>query len=475
MRQIVLNSKMNLGTSISKWTFYLGALFLFAFGLGLFWAIGHLVSNVTDTGNDFNIEQPAPFILSCDYLLKGGTIVDGTGLPAYVGDVAIKGDKILAVGKFNVLNPVKTIDITGKTVAPGFIDIHTHTENYWLTFPAGKMTLAQGITTHIAGNCGTSVASVPDFLASINKNGNAINVGIFTGYTKLRRQAGVADNAITNEAQLKKMQALLKKSIEGGSFGMSVGLGYFPQSRATTAELKALGKTMVAENALLAMHIRNEADTVVESLAEAIEIAKVTGVRFEYSHVKAAGENNWNKAPTLLKMLEQAKADGVDIMADAYAYAFSSNDLYSGAYLSSSEENVKKILMHPMVMVASDGGLQARGIAVHPRVYANATRVLGKYVRDENVLTLENAVHKMTQMPAERLKLNDRGLLMGGYRADVVVFDLQDIKENATRTKPNQLSSGMSYVFVNGVIAIDNGNFTGKKGGQALYSNKYYK
>ena len=471
MRQIVPKYKNSLKINQEKWLSIL-KIFLFIFvGLVIFFSLG----NLADERNQIPPNNPAdttPTIQSCDYLLKNGTIVDGTGTKSYVGDVAIKESKIIAVGKFKVLESAKVIDVTGKIIAPGFIDIHTHTENYWITSPKGEMTLAQGITTHIAGNCGTSVDSVPEYLAQIDEKGSAVNVGLFTGYSRLRRDVGVAATSRTTEDQISKMQDLLKASIEGGSFGLSVGLGYAPQNMATTDELKELAKTVKAEDGLMAMHIRNEGNRVVESLAEAIDIAKTTGVRFEYSHAKAAGKNNWSKVPKLLKMLEEAQAEGVDIMTDVYVYGFSSNDLYSDTYFSSSEDNIKLVLKHPLTMVASDGGLQSRGIAVHPRVCGNVTRVLTKYVRDEKVLSLESAIHKMTEMPAERLKINDRGVLKAGNQADVVVFDLNNLKENATRNEPNRLSEGMSYVFVNGVVAIDNGSFTGNKGGVALYSSK---
>ena len=405
-----------------------------------------------------------PEPVKCDYFLKNGLIVDGSGGKPYPGNVAIKGDTIVDIGFCLPQEGAVVIDMGGRTICPGFIDIHTHTEDYWLAGNDGEIVLRQGVTTQINGNCGTSTSNISRFLRDVD--GSAINVGTFMGYKALRRLF-ILDSANVTPEITAKMAEQLKTSIANGAFGFSLGLSYYPQNKATYSELLTLAKATKEAGGLLSMHIRDEYDDVIPSLAEAISLAKESGAALEYSHIKVGNKKNWDKQDTILQMMEAARANGVDILGDVYAYDYSSWDV-SGITSSLSEDNVRKVMQHELVMIGSDSGLYAKGIASHPRAYANPIRVLAHYVRDEGLLTLEEAVMKMTGMPAGRLALSDRGLLKKGMKADIAVFYLENLKENAIRTNPNLLSDGISYLFVNGQPAISEGQVTGIKAGEAL-------
>lgn len=404
--------------------------------------------------------------IPCDYLLVNATIVDGSGGASYKGNIAVKDDLIVGVGDFIASFDAYIIDASDLIVAPGFIDIHTHSDDYWPSGGDGSPILSQGITTHIVGNCGNAPADIAAYLKQVDYG--AINVGTFVGYKVLCEKRGPTPEgqAVSAEA-LKLMQQQLKKGLTEGAFGISLGLSYYPQNQGTFAEFVALAETCKEADALMAIHIRDEGDQVVESLEEALKVAEKTGVSLQYSHVKAAGKANWSKQDRVLELFDQAIASGLDVAGDAYVYTFSSNDL-GGSNESISAENIKKVLSNDHVMLASDGGLNDQGKAIHPRAYANSTMFLISYVREQQLLSLEEAVYKMTYLPAQRMKIPNRGLLKVGNKADLVVFKLEDLKVNATRGNPSQLSEGMSYVFVNGKMVIEKGNFAGVKAGRAL-------
>jgi len=412
-------------------------------------------------------EEAAP--VACDYAIINALLVDGSGGEPYAGAVAITGDTIVAIGDIKVNASKKVIDAAGKIVCPGFIDLHTHTEEYWITSPNGYPALAQGVTTQIGGNCGTSPDDTGAYLDKLSSTPPAINIGLLTGYTHLRTAAGVAGSNKATASQIAVMQKLLAEDLADGSFGFSVGLGYWPQKAATTDELTALAKTVADADRLFAMHIRDEGSKVVPAVKEALTIAANSGVRLEYSHIKASGEANWSLQPQVLSMLDNAIAQGIDVQGDAYSYTYSSLDVPKGTN-SMSEDNIRMVLSRPYVMLISDGGLYAGGQATHPRAYANTTHALIWLVRETKAIPLPEMVKKMTAMPAARLRLNDRGSLAVGKKADVLVFNLDDLQERATRYEPMQISYGMSYVFVNGELAVDDGNFTDIKNGRALHA-----
>ncbi|MGI5891462.1 MAG: N-acyl-D-amino-acid deacylase family protein [Bacillota bacterium] len=402
--------------------------------------------------------------VDCDYFINNATIVDGSGAPPYKSNIAIKGQEIVAIGSCVPSEKARVIDASGMIVCPGFIDLHTHTDDYWEVSPDGAPALMQGVTTHIVGNCGDSPQNIAAYLQKVDHN--AINVGVFVGY-KVLREAFVRPGHTVTFENITAMQKRLASGIKNGAFGLSLGLSYYPQNQITYQELLALAQTTKEDNAVMAIHIRSEGDNLISSLREALKIAEDTGVSLQYNHIKASGKANWYKQEQALELFNQAIEQGLDVSGDAYIYTYSSHDL-ANDYHSISADNIIKVIKNEHVMIASDAGLSALGKAIHPRAYANHTAFICRYVRDKHILDIQEAIKKMTSMPAQKLGLTDRGLLAVGKKSDIVVFRLADLKENATRKNPSQLSYGMSYVFVNGALAVDKGKITGIKAGNAL-------
>ncbi|MEW6624140.1 MAG: D-aminoacylase [Bacillota bacterium] len=404
-------------------------------------------------------------IIECDYLIHKGLIVDGSGTTPFIGDLAIKGDKIVKVAQAIYARDCKVIDGQGKVVVPGFIDLHTHTEHYMLSNGKAEMILTQGVTTQIGGNCGRAIPDVKSYLNNLQNLG--INYGIFTGYRDLRQQVFGSGGATLNGHQVREMIGILENNLHAGAFGLSVALEYWPQNYATLEEMVELAQVVARYGGLYSVHIRNEGDRVLEAVEELVEIGLRAKVPVQYSHIKTAYKRNWGKMEQVLHIIEEARRQGLDIKADAYGYDFASYDLGGGA-ISISEEDLERALSHPQVFVGSDSGLNNSGGAIHPRAYANYPRILGRYVRDKQILSLEAAINKMTYEPAKRLGLNDRGILTEGMKADVVVFDLDSINDLATRREPNATSKGVETVFVNGKLALHRGQPTGITAGAVL-------
>ena len=400
-----------------------------------------------------------------DYYLEGGTIVDGSGMQPYVGDVAIKDGQIVAVGdKLSPRGKGKILKVTGYYVTPGFIDIHTHADEYWERDNDGAPILMQGVTTQIVGNCGTSVDNISAYLQTVD--GRAINVGTLLGLKALR-QTFITDGAELTPAVLEKMCSQTAAAIDAGAFGLSVGLEYYPQSKTTTEQLRALAEVVAAKGAILTCHSRSESNNLLAAVTEAVQIAEQTGVKFQYCHLKAYGKENWDKQQKAAELLTAARARGVDIMTDVHGFTFSSWDFNTNNN-PISQANIVAALRLPYAMVISDGGLYKGGRANHPRAYANATYVLTEYVRDGKYFDMQTMIKKMTLMPARRVGITNRGLLKADSLADIAVFKLADLKVMATRSNPMALSKGMYYVFVNGRPAVYQGELTGEKNGKAL-------
>ena len=404
--------------------------------------------------------------LECDYLIQRGLIVDGTNTQPFEGDVAIKGDKIIKIAKSIVGKNCKIIDARGKIVSPGFIDLHTHTENYMANNGRSEMILLQGVTTQIGGNCGNSPVKIGDFLSEFGDIG--VNFGMLSGYREIRRRVLGNANVRPNGTQTQAMLDILQENLQDGAFGFSVALEYWPQNFATTSEMVELSYLLPEYGAFLAIHVRNEGDRVIPSIEEAIEIGQRARVPVQCSHIKAAHRRNWGRKEEVLRLLSEARDGGLDITADVYGYNFSSTDLSNSGYYSMSEENVEMALVHPQVLVASDSGLRLGGEAIHPRAYGNYPRMIARYARDRELLTLKTLIYKMTSMPADRLGLVDRGRLLEGYKADITVFDFNTITDRATRQQPMLYSEGIKNVFVNGNLAVHDGNVTGVLAGEVL-------
>jgi len=410
----------------------------------------------------------APEPLDCDWLIDNVWLVDGSGEPGYKGRLAVKGEQIVAVGRFPFSAELKVINGEGLVLSPGFIDIHTHTEDY--LYSGGDMSafLSQGVTLQIGGNCGRSPQKIADYFKTVPRL--PINYGLLMGYATLRQMVRGRDSGgKTTLAEITKMQEHLQRALQEGAVGLSVGLEYWPQTYATTEEIMALCEVVKENGKFLAIHLRNEYDGVLETLEEAIAIGKKTGVSVQYSHLKAGYARNWSKYPQILEMLEQAVEDGLDLRADLYAYDYSSTDLGKTPFTPSlSQEGLELAVAHPLTFFGSDSGIYAGGRAIHPRTYGNIPRILGRLVREKKVLPLETAVAKLTSQPARRLNLKNRGCLKKGYQADLVLFDAQTIIDRATLKNTTLFSEGVRHVWVNGNLAWSEGKVLNSAGGQGI-------
>lgn len=518
-----------------------------------------------------------------DTIIAGGDIYVGDGKPPIRGDVGIKDGKIAAIGKLGTAAD-RVIDATGLAVSPGFIDIHSHTDTNLFLAPKGDSRIFQGVTSEAGGNCGDSPFPYSDayfnskkdslrygypfwkdvdgFYDALRRNKIGINYCSYTGQGQLR-SAVVGDNAVAaTKEQIAVMKKILAAEMEAGSIGLSCGLEYAPGSYATDEEIVELCKVVAKYNGTFAIHMRNEDDRVEEAISEAIAIARKSGARLEISHLKAQNANNWYKAPAMLKQIDKAHAEGMDIAFDRYPYiAFSTglnsfiplesrqgsnqevlarlvddvkasaigkyadsrfkrlggpshvvvvnfrlpeNQKYIGKNLEEcaamsglepwpfvrkmlideklgpdiigfamTEENVKLFLSHPLGMPISDGSVYSPEgplgeMMPHPRSYGTFPRFLGKYVREEKIVDLPTAIYKCTALPASRIGLKERGLLIPGYAADITVFNPATIIDTATFVEPHQFPTGISHVFVNGEWTIRDGAHTGALAGVIL-------
>ena len=502
-----------------------------------------------------------------DTIIRNGVIYNGELRAPVKGDIAIKGERVAAIGDIGT-GADREIDAGGRVVSPGFIDIHTHTDANMMDAPLGDSKIYQGITLDIGGNCGDSPfpskrwESKESFYSDYSKQQRGINYGTLVGQGSIRSRFVGDNNVPASKEQIKTMVSYMENQMEQGAAGISCGLEYVPGSYAPEEEIAELCRAVARHNGLFAIHMRNEDDRVELALAEAIRIARASGVRLQISHLKAQNAANWHKGPLLLKMVDEARTSGVDIAFDRYPYiAFSTgmstfiplnerqgsrdeiiarlespeiskkigeyarsrferlggpqnivitgckreeNKRFIGMNVAEAskitgfeawefvrqllidervsvdiigfamtEENVSMFLSHPLGMPASDGSVYSPvgklGESMpHPRSYGTMPRFFGKYVREQRLMNLETAVHKATALPASRLALKDRGLLIPGYWADIVVFDPDTIIDNATFADPHKFASGIEHVFVNGVWTIKNGKASGEMGGALI-------
>lgn len=507
-----------------------------------------------------------------DTVIYNGSIYKGDGSNPFVGMIGIKDGKIKAIGELGNINDISSnaivVDAKGMAISPGFIDIHTHTDTNIIDAPLGDSRIYQGITTDIGGNCGDSpfpserYKTVANFYRDVEGVNPAINYKSFTGQGQLRSFVVGDDNIPATNDQIQQMCAILDNQMREGSVGISCGLEYAPGSYASNKEIEQLCRVVASHNGLLAIHMRNEDDTVEESVKESIDIARNSGVKLQISHLKAQNETNWHKAASLVKQIEDAKQSGIDIAFDRYPYvAFSTgltsfiplnersgskaeiiarlkdskkskeigeyansrikrlggpqnvliagcknpdNSIFSGKNLlectnlsgqslwetirhllitenlsvqiagfAMNENSAKLILSNPLCMPASDGSVYSPEGALgqtipHPRSYGTFPRFFGKYVREEQICSLQEGIRKCTSLPASRLGLKERGLLAEKYAADIVIFDPLTISDTATFAEPHQFAAGISNVFVNGVHSIKDGSFTNKWGGRIV-------
>jgi N-acyl-D-amino-acid deacylase len=531
-----------------------------------------------------------------DVVITNGHIMDGTGSPWYSGDLGIRAGKIAAIGNLSQMPRKRTIDAGGKVVAPGFIDMLGQSEMTILVEPRLPSKIFQGITSEITGE-GNSIAPLneaiiqsdrksyeyyhitPDwktfrqYFGRLEKQGIGINLGSYVGATQVRRMVlGDEDRQPTPE-QLEQMKTLVREAMKDGAVGVSTSLEYAPAPYAKTAELIALAGEAGKFGGMYATHMRNESDSVLEAIDEALNIGREGHIPVEIWHIKVAGKNNWGRMPEVVAKINAARAAGADISADTYAYTAWYNDFSAfippwahdggtqklverlndpatrarirkdmltpsrdwdnewqeipgpeaimigavqnpallplqGKRLSEvaklwnkdamdalfdfliqdpntgvavfgmSQADVTLALQQPWVSIDNDSeGTSAEGLLgqahPHPRAYGTFPRILSKYVREDKALSLEDAIRKFTALPAQRMRLKDRGVLKTGMWADVVVFDPATVRDRATFDNPNQLSEGMEFVLVNGVPVIDQGKMTGDLAGKVLRGPAY--
>ncbi len=499
-----------------------------------------------------------------DLLINNAQIVDGTGAPAVRGSIGVRGGRIVAVG--DVTGRAETvIDARGAVAAPGFIDVHTHSENI-ARMPEAENFVRMGVTTIVTGNCGGSRTDIAKFFAELDAGGCGINVATLIGHNSVREKAmhGSFDRPPSPE-ELEEMKALVEQAMKDGAAGLSTGLIYLPGSFATVEEIIELAKVASAYGGIYASHMRAETVKIFDALAELLRVAREANIRAEVSHLKLSGPSAWGRADEVLALLDKARAEGLAITHDAYAYTASSTGLSqlipdkaregtdkdfhdrladpqkkaeiiagmsemrerqgrsdysysviarfgpdpslngktipqaalltrgsdsleeqielildierrgggSGVFHGMSEPDLEAFLRHPDTMIASDGGPRSgkpSDDASHPRSYGNNARVLGRYVRELKLFPLEEAVRRMTSLPAKTFRLKDRGTLRPGACADIVIFDPAKVNDPATYDDPHHCAEGFSDVIVNGRVVLRAGALTGHRPGGPLRS-----
>lgn len=475
-------------------------------------------------------------MLTCDTLIRKATIYDGSGSAPEVGDVALRGGCIVAIGNSLEANALNVIDGEGLALAPGFIDTHTHDDTSVIAAPGMLPKISQGVTTVITGNCGISAAPVrlrgfptdpmnllggadafryPTFaswVAQIHRAEPAVNVAALVGHTALRNNHMDRLDRAATSAEIDAMRAQLQEALDHGALGLSTGLAYLSANEATIEEVLALAEPLAAAKAIYATHLRSETDAVLDAMREAFTIGRESRVPVIISHLKCAGIANWGRSPEILGALEAAqKLQAAE--CDCYPYAATSSTLdlrqvdervrivitwstlhpkvagqtlaqIAGAwsvpqveaarrlqpagaiYHSISEEDMRRILSHPSTMIGSDG--LPNDPRPHPRLWGTFPRVLGRYCRDEKLFSLQEAIHKMTGMPARRFSLEQRGLIREGWYADLVLFDPATIIDRATFDDPIRTAEGIRGVWVNGMLSYTAEGATGKRAGRFL-------
>jgi N-acyl-D-amino-acid deacylase len=549
------------------------------------------------TGQAGRAASPAP--LRCDLLFAGGRVVDGTGAPWFRADVCVVGDRIAAVGPLADATATRRIDAKGLVIAPGFIDMMGQSEYRLLVDGRAASKITQGITTEITGEGGSiaplnarmlaagkatyehygytpTFTTLAGYFDELSKRGAAVNVGTFVGAGGVRSMVMGDDDRSPTPAELEQMKAAVDQAMKEGALGLSTSLIYVPDHFAKTDEIIALAKVAAQYGGSYITHQRDEGDDngggLDASMDEIFRIAREASIPAEIYHIKASGKRNWGRMKGMLKKVEDARAQGLDISADQYPWAASSNNLdaslpfwvreggadrmvarltdpaqrakaradflklpenedwpagasrilvtsvlnsslksHEGQTIeqiaavakqdpvdtimdiviadkgntarvsfSMSEDDVRLALAHPLVSFCTDSGASAEdGIfskqKSHPRAWGSATRILGHYVREQKLLSLEEAIRKMTSLPASRMRLADRGIVRAGMAADLVAFDPDTVAARATYADPLHYSAGMPYVAVNGQLVVDQGAITKARPGRPLRGPGYRK
>jgi N-acyl-D-aspartate/D-glutamate deacylase len=440
------------------------------------------------------------FSISCtnnskyELIIRNGLVCDGTGSASYMGDLAINGDTIAAMGNLKNAHGTTEIDAGGKAIAPGFINMLSWADKSLIEDGLSQSDIRQGVTLEVMGE-GWSDGPLNEamkkdefakqgdikyditwntlggYLDFLEKKGVSTNIASFVGATTLRIYAIGYDNRPPLPEEMTIMKKLAGQAMEEGAIGISSALIYAPASFSKTDELVELCKVVSKYNGMYISHIRSEGDNLLASLDELIEISKNAHIKAEIYHLKAAGTKNWYKMDLAINKIDSARIAGMDITANMYTYTAAGTGLYATMPQWVQEGG-------PWVSFGSDEqSLAPEGVFLksnpHPRAYGNVSRLLGKYTREEKIIPLVEAVRKLTSLPAVNMKISKRGLLKTGYFADVVIFDPNTIIDHATYSNPHQYSTGISDVFVNGKQVLRNGEHTGAKPGRVVRGPGY--
>ena len=474
-----------------------------------------------------------------DLVIRGALLIDGSGRPGVRGDLAVKDDRIVAMGDLPQMKGSREISAKGLALAPGFIDTHTHDDRALLSDPLMECKISQGVTTVITGNCGISLAplsigSYPPppldiigrepgqffatfdgYLSALDRDPPALNAACQVGHTTLRVGAMDRFDRAATQPEIDAMRRTLEISLESGAIGMSTGLYYPPAKDAPTEEVIALAKPLRAYGGIHTTHMRDEASHLVQSVNETIAIGKAADVPVVISHHKASGTPNHGLVNDTLKLIDEARKTqklGLDVypyiaastMLDPRRILLASKiivtwsksrpefagqtldviatklncDMTEAAnlllpagaiYFMMSEDDVRRVLSYPHTMIGSDG--LPHDQHPHPRLWGTFPRVLGHYVRDVKLFSLEEAVRRMTALPAAQFGLKGRGVLRPGACADLVLFNPDTIADTATFDKPKTPAAGIACVMVNGRTVWNDGAATGDRPGRALRRN----
>ncbi len=501
-----------------------------------------------------------------DYIIRNALIIDGTLREACEGSVGIEDDAIVCIGDCH--GPAHhTVEAEGLAVMPGFIDLHSHTDAFRLTYKSALSRLSQGVTTELSGNCGLPPspekhASASDYISSLSGTPLLYNFGLLSAHGQLRMQATGGECTLLSKTALEKMRSQLARDLDSGAFGMSTGLIYPPGSSSTTDELVALATIIGECGGFCASHIRSERDGLCEATEEAVEIGRESKAPVHISHFKACGRKNWQLFDHAMNIVAVATDMGQDATFDVYPYTATQTWLYTlfdddltasgiesmknavrydrdkllrmlaesashGKIASEGgwgsviivgagykdgdklrgksldvaaerlgvspeelfldimnqgglsgemvhhvlcEDNLVKAVVDPRCMVASDSSAQEAGKNQHPRAWGTFPRFVSRYALGQKLLTISEAVNKITLLPARRMGLHDRGSVEVGKKADLVICDLGNVADMADYTSPTQQARGIEYVFVNGRPAYTKGRLTGETSGGLLRS-----
>jgi N-acyl-D-aspartate/D-glutamate deacylase len=505
-----------------------------------------------------SLAQTAPY----DLVIRGGTVVDGTGAARFRADVGIRGDRIVSVDRNGIAadQASHTLNAAGLIVAPGFIDHHAHIQTNIHEYPLAENFTRQGITTILASlHSGDQPWPLAEYMARLKV---APNIGFFAGHSWARTRVIGLDNRAPTAAELEEMKRLVEESMQQGALGLSTGLVYVPANYAKTEEVIELAKIAARHGGIYVSHMRDEATGLLDSVAELIRIAEEAGLPGQIQHHKAVGVTQWGWSEKTLAMVDAARARGLDITLDLYPYTASSTgssvlfpqwalaggrqefakriadpglrekieremrdifekergggdlknvqfrsvasdrrydgrtlaDLaadrgmpnstesgialvielqlkggFSAIYHAIHEDDVRRIMRHPYAMFDTDGDPVGFGVGFpHPRSYGTFPRVLGRYVREQKVLTLEEAIRKMTSLSADQIGQSERGRIAAGMYADITVFDAETVADRATFEDPHQYPIGIRHVVVNGTPIIRGGALTGAMPGRVI-------